>query len=78
MALNLQPDVVFFLTDADEPELTSAELQQVRRWNQGSAINAIEFGFGPQTRKDNFLVRLARDNGGQHVYVDVSTLGERR
>ncbi|MCA9149560.1 MAG: hypothetical protein KDA92_09690 [Planctomycetales bacterium] len=78
MALGLHPDVVFFLTDADEPELTPAELQQVRRWNNGSAVNAIEFGFGPQTRHDNFLVRLARQNGGQHVYIDVSTLGERR
>jgi hypothetical protein len=75
MALGLQPDVVFFLTDADEPRLTDQELRQVRRWNKASAVNAIEFGFGPQTRADNFLMRLARENGGQHVYVDVSQLG---
>jgi hypothetical protein len=72
MALALRPDVIFFLTDADEPQLTDEELRQIQRWNQATAINAIEFGFGPQHRRDNFLVRLARDNGGQHAYVDIS------
>jgi hypothetical protein len=74
MALGMHPDVVFFLTDADEPQLTADELRQIRRWNQSSAINAIEFGFGPSSRRDNFLTRLARENGGEHVYVDVSNL----
>ncbi len=72
MALALHPDVIFFLTDADEPQLTDEELRQVQRWNQATAINAIEFGFGPQSRRQNFLVRLAQQNGGQHAYVDIS------
>ena len=74
MALGMKPDVVFFLTDADEPQLTSDQLNQIQRWNYGTAINSIEFGFGPQRRTDNFLMRLARQNGGEHVYVDVSDL----
>lgn len=74
MALGLHPDVLFFLTDADEPQLTTEDLRQIRRWNQATAINAIEFGFGPASGRDNFLKRLARENGGQHVYVDVSSL----
>ncbi len=73
-ALGMRPDVIFFLTDADEPQLTADELRQIRRWNSVTAINAIEFGFGPPSRRDNFLVRLARENGGEHVYVDVSNL----
>jgi hypothetical protein len=74
LALGLAPDVVFFLTDADEPRLTDSELARLRRWNRSATIHSIEFGFGPQSRDDNFLVRLARQNGGQHVYVDVSKL----
>jgi len=66
--------VIFFLTDADEPRMTAGQLAHVVRTNQGASINAIEFGYGPQTDADNFLVKLARQNGGRHVYVDVSQL----
>jgi hypothetical protein len=77
MALRLNPDVVFFLTDADEPRMSDDDLNQVRRWNQTTAIHAIEFGSGPQAERENFLVRLAEQNGGRHVYVDVTRLGDR-
>ncbi|MGC3967953.1 MAG: hypothetical protein QM775_11465 [Pirellulales bacterium] len=41
--------------------------------NEGRAvINTIEFGLGPKIRKENFLDRLAHENGGQSVYVDIS------
>jgi hypothetical protein len=74
MALGMSPDVVFFLTDADEPRLTNDELQRVRRWNRSATIHSIEFGFGPQRNAESFLARLARQNDGQHIYVDVSRL----
>ena len=74
LALGMRPDVIFFLTDAGEPQLAPPELDRVRRWNYGAMIHAIEFGSGPQTDRDNFLMRLARENGGQHAYVDVSRL----
>jgi hypothetical protein len=74
MALALRPDVIFFLTDADEPQLSADELARIARANQGTQIHAIEFGFGPATGDDNFLKRLARQNGGQHAYVDISKL----
>lgn len=74
MALALRPDVVFFLTDADQPQLSAEELAEVERANKGTQINAIEFGFGPEAGDDNFLKRLARQNGGQHAYVDISKL----
>jgi von Willebrand factor type A domain len=73
LALKLHPDVIFFLTDADQPELSPAQLAKINRTNGGScSINAIEFGLGPEIGADNFLVRLARENGGRHTYVDVS------
>jgi hypothetical protein len=73
-ALRMAPDVIFFLTDADEPQLNAAQLQRVARANAGTSINAIEFGYGVQADKNNFLVRLAAQNHGGHVYVDVSRL----
>ncbi|MFZ5829298.1 MAG: hypothetical protein ACOY3P_04385 [Planctomycetota bacterium] len=73
-AISLRPDVIFFLTDADEPRLWPAQLEKIHRMASGITINTIEFGFGPQSDRDNFLVRLAQMNGGQHVYVDISKL----
>jgi hypothetical protein len=76
-ALHLNPDVIFFLTDADEPRLSVDELQRVARLNRQAMINTIEFGYGPQHSSTNFLVQLAKQNGGQHIYVDVRRLPDR-
>jgi hypothetical protein len=71
-ALRLGPDVLFFLTDADEPELSDGQISQIRSLNGGrTAINTIEFGDRPQPRPNNFLARVARENGGRYVYVNV-------
>ena len=79
LAVGLGPDVVFFLTDAEEPRLNEGELAMIRRWNQAEAsINTIEFGGGPFRGGDNFLAKLARENNGRHVYVDVTRLPDRR
>jgi VWA domain-containing protein len=72
LALRLHPDVIFFLTDADEPGLNAEQLLRIRRRNPGAVIHTIEFGPGPSTGDENFLVKLARENRGQYVYVDVS------
>lgn len=74
-ALRLQPDVIFFLTDADDPILSLEELERVRDSNHGTAIHCIEFGSGPQKPGENFMQRLARENGGKHAYVDTRKLG---
>ena len=74
LALNLRPDVIFFLTDADEPQLSPAELAKIRRLNHGTSINAVEFGAGAPSGTVNFLKRLARENGGNYGYVDVTRL----
>ena len=74
LALGLAPDVVFYLTDADDPQLTAADLAHIERRNRGIVFNTIEFGAGPQRNTNNFLVRLARQTGGRHAYVDVTRL----
>lgn len=74
LALGLNPDVVFFLTDADEPPLSAEELTKVVQWSGGAVIHAIEFGAGPQRRGVNFLQRIAELTGGRHIYVDVTRL----
>lgn len=72
-ALRLNPDVIFFLTDADQPELSAAALDRIKRLNDGRAvINTIEFGLGPKIRKRNFLDVVAEENNGGSVYLDIS------
>lgn len=74
-ALRMGPDVIFFLTDAGEPGLSARQLGDLHRKNRAAAvIHTIEFGSGPFSGGDNFLVQLARQNAGQHVYVDVTRL----
>jgi hypothetical protein len=75
LALRMQPDVIFLLTDADEPRLTSSDLDQISKLNRGGIlIHVVEFGTGSMAARDDFLVRLARQNSGQHVFVDISQL----
>lgn len=75
-ALSRQPDVIFFLTDADQPRLSAGQLADIRRRNGGrTSINTIEFGIGPPVSRDNFISRLAAQNSGQYTYVDITTLG---
>lgn len=71
MALALRPDVIFFLTDSNDPQMQPQELVRVRQFNRGTRINTIEFGAGEPKAAINFLQRLASENGGQHTYVDV-------
>jgi hypothetical protein len=73
-AIKLQPDVIFFLTDADEPKMGPGQLEKIRRRAVGITIHAIEFGIGSQQDPNNFLVKLARQNGGRHGYIDVTKL----
>ncbi|MBX3414853.1 MAG: hypothetical protein KF708_19370 [Pirellulales bacterium] len=75
-ALALRPDVIFFLTDADEPSLSPTQMKRIEKLNGGrTVIHVVEFGMGPYLGIENFLVRLARENRGEHAYVDISKLG---
>ena len=76
LALGMRPDVIFFLTDAGEPQSRPAKWRTSGNETcaSGAQINVIEFGAGPNPGGRNFLVRLAEENSGQYVYVDVTRL----
>jgi hypothetical protein len=62
-ALLLRPEVIFFLTDADD--LKPEEVRTVIRLNQGrTAIHAIELSDTARHQDDNMLYLLARLNRG--------------
>jgi hypothetical protein len=73
-AIRMRPDVIFFLTDADQPQLSDGQLAKIHRDASGIVIHTVEFGMGPQEDPNNFLVKLARQNGGKHVYKDITKL----
>jgi hypothetical protein len=74
LALRMNPDVIFFLTDADEPPLSPSDLKQIQRKNGVAAIHAIEFKMGPDPGTAHTLQKLAEQNRGQYKYIDVTKL----
>jgi hypothetical protein len=74
-AISFAPDVIFFLTDADDP-MTRAELADIDQTNRRAqaAICVIEFGRRQSPSPENFLMELARQSGGQYGYVNTATL----
>ena len=74
IAIKLKPDVLFWLTDADQPKLNDAQIARIDRLAAGTVVHAIEFGSGPQKEKENFLKKIAEANAGEHHYVDVKKL----
>jgi hypothetical protein len=74
-ALAFRPDVVFFLTDADDP-MSASELDDIEVDSQrsGATICVIEFGRHPAPAGENFLKLLARQTGGQYGYVNTTRL----
>ncbi len=78
-ALDLKPDVIFLLTDADQDRLSAGDLFTIRaEYNKGhkTHINCIQFGEGPnlKTPAQNFLQQLASENRGTYSYMDISKL----
>jgi Ca-activated chloride channel family protein len=73
MAIKLQPDVIFFLTDADD--LKAAVVQVATELNNERArIHTIAFGIGPEVDGESQLRNLAEKNGGTHRYIDAAAL----
>jgi hypothetical protein len=74
-ALAYAPDVIFFLTDADDP-MPPSELTDIARANRRTqaAICVIEFGRRQAPSAGNFLSELARQSGGQYGYVNTTRL----
>lgn len=76
-AISFAPDVIFFLTDADDP-MSPGELAEIARDNSRAqaAISVIEFGRRQSPLPGNFLTELARQSGGQYGYVNTATLSK--
>ena len=77
LAMKMNPDVIFFLTDALDPPLWPRDLEKIKLANGGRIrIHSIEFGQGSEAAEandqSNFLRRLARQNGGTYRYHDVT------
>jgi hypothetical protein len=76
MALSLKPDVIFFLTDADD--LRERDVKEATDLNKDQArIHTIEFGIGAEVDRKNQLRELADKNGGTYRYIDAAKLDRR-
>lgn len=75
MALSMGVDVVFFLTDADQPPLTQRDLTDLadRAARRSTVIHTIQFGAGGNQGSGAWIAELARSTGGKYRYIDVST-----
>lgn len=77
-ALRSAPDVIFFLTDGDTPELTARDLQDLLGTNRNnSQIHVIQFGKGAKLGGTNWLEQLAKDHRGTYRYRDVAAFRDR-
>lgn len=75
MGLNLGPDVLFFLTDADSsPSARAIQRLQDRAVRAGTTLHAIQFGSGPSRDGGGWIRDFAEGCGGKFRYVDVSRL----
>jgi hypothetical protein len=72
-ALQLKPEVIFFLTDADL--MTRADVDDIIRQAGKTRIQAVEFGIGSSMFGSEPLQRLSSATGGTYRYVDVMRLG---
>ena len=78
LAIKFHPDVIYLMTDGDDPPLTAKQLDRIDRRAGGIVIDTIQFGAGPRPAEESFLVKLARQSGGKYAYVDVAKTAEKR
>jgi len=75
-ALAMAPEVLFFLTDADDPRLTLPQLDDIQRRAEltRTTIHTIQFNVGPATNDGSWIRNLAVMNRGTYNYVDVTSI----
>jgi hypothetical protein len=75
-AVNLNADVIFFLTDAAEPTPGQGEIASIadKCLGRRTTLHSIEFGTGPAGDGVRWIEQLAKRTGGQYRYVDVTQL----
>ena len=77
-ALSLAPDVLFFLTDADDPSLTMPQLLDIQRRTEISrtTIHTIQFNSGPASNDGSWIRKMAEMNRGSYKYIDVTSFNK--
>jgi hypothetical protein len=71
-ALKLKPEVIFLLSDGEDPRLNASQFRTIREQAAArTSIHCLHFGRGPP-ESDNFLRRLAVENRGSYVYIDMN------
>jgi hypothetical protein len=75
MAIRMHPDVIFLLSDGDDPKLTARDLERIDRLGPGIIINTIQFGEGHKL-EHGFMEKLAKQSGGEYKFVDTTKLTE--
>lgn len=75
MALSMNCDVIFFLTDADQPALSQKDLDDLtdRAERIGAVIHTIQFGTGSNQGTGAWIAELAERTHGKYRYVDVTS-----
>jgi hypothetical protein len=75
-ALKLKPEVIFLITDGDDPGMDPGQLRIIRELARGrTTIHTIHFGRGSEGGpSDHFMRKLAADNGGGYVWVNADRL----
>lgn len=75
-ALTMAPEVLFFLTDADDPRLTLPQLDDIQRRAEltRTTIHTIQFNVGSATNDGSWIRNLAEMNRGTYKYVDITSI----
>jgi len=73
LGASMNADVLFFLTDAAEPNLSDGQITDIveRCTSRGTTIHSIEFGSGPSPGVGRWIEQLASRTGGEYRYVDI-------
>ena len=71
-ALRLKPEVIYLFTDGD-PQLNLSDLRLIREQAAGrTSIHCVHFGRGRPTGSQHSFERLADENRGSYLYVDLN------
>ena len=77
MAINMSPDVIFFLTDAETaPSQRDLDRLLVSSSRVGATIHTIQFGKGGNQLGGGWIKFLAESTAGKYRYIDVTKLDE--
>jgi hypothetical protein len=73
--LEMRPDVLFFLTDAADPDLSQDQVERVVAYAERNrtTIHAVQFGVGTNSGAGHWIEQLARRTRGKFRYIDVSS-----